>query len=250
MTFKGDEDCLCQCLRALKNQQSIGHNLEIHILDDNNNPIEKVYDFIDYKYKQTFFRRNGNLNGAECTHGMLIEMARIARESRAEYIMKVDSDMFIRSLDNFLYPLEEDNKQVIGFQLKSTMNYCAGVTYILPSSGLYNAVKGFHNWFKDAEQNDPDFIDHCPEDWAISRCVAQINNFTMLQYNNWSNHENWLLSPFVFKEIRSDGSLSPLTLSRFQIYDFVNFGNRYELDCDNPREVAANCMKKFADFDL
>lgn len=181
---------------------------------------------------------------------MLIEMARIARESKAEYILKVDSDMFIRSLDNFLSPLEEDSKQVIGFRLNDRMNYCAGVTYLLPSQGLYNAVKSFNTWLSNARENDPLFVEHCPEDWAITRCVAEINGYTMYQINNATDPHNWLLSPFVFKEIRSDGSISPLTLSRFQMYDFVNFGNRYELDCDNPREVAANCMKKFADFDL
>jgi hypothetical protein len=78
-----------------------------------------------------------------------MEMVRISRQSNAEYIMKVDSDMYIRSLDRFLEPLKTNKNSVIGFRLNKVMNYVAGVTYILPSQGLYNAVKNFGNWYKN-----------------------------------------------------------------------------------------------------
>jgi hypothetical protein len=47
--------------------------------------------------------------------GMLMDMLRAARESKAEYILKIDSDMYIRTLDRFLKPLKDDTTPVIGF---------------------------------------------------------------------------------------------------------------------------------------
>ena len=246
MTFSGDEGCLTQCLRALDEQRK-SRDIEIFILDDASSPLESVPDGVHYR--KTYFNRHGNLNGTECAHGELMEMCRCARESRAEYVMKVDSDMIIRSLTNFLAPLETDRHQVIGFKLTKTMNYCAGVTYIMPSMGLYKAIREFSAWYREA-QADPMWIAHCPEVWAVSRCVAKVNGYQMTQHDQSIHPENWLLSPFNFDEMREDGSISPLTLTRYTLYDFVNFGNRYEMDVENPREVAAMCMKKFVDFDL
>lgn len=251
MTFEGDEKCLLQCLRYLKLQQT-KHELEFYLVDDALHPLENVPAGVHYW--KSYFDRQGNLNGQDCAHGMLIEMLKIARMSRAEYIMKVDCDMAIRSLDNYLMPLERNPKQVIGFKLNPRMCYCAGVTYVLPTEGLYNAVRDFRKWYKEQRELDEigEFAPHCPEDWAITRCVADVNDFTLFQWDNSRDvsAENWLLSPFNFDEVGEDGTISPLSFSRFQLYDFVNFGNRYLLTCDNPRQFAAKCMKQFADFDL
>ena len=264
MAFSGDSECLCQCIRGLEEQKKKGFDLEIYICDDNNNPlneeqVQAVQDKIK-GYKKTYFERNCNLNGKQCAHGMLMEMLRCARESKAEFVMKVDCDMYIRDLHNFLKPLEEDRESVIGFKLNKDMNYCAGVTYLLPTSGLYNAVRDFYKWYKNEKENDPQWIAHCPEDWAITRCVTAVNEFTMVQWDNSCEPQNWLMSPFNFREIEEDGSVCALSFTRFQLYDFVNFGNRYELDQEckckelmetkNPREIAGDCMRRFVDFDL
>lgn len=259
MTFGGDEKCLTYCLRYLRKQKKF-YNMDFYLLDDANHPLENPPS--DCHYWKTYFDRQGNLNGVECAQGMLIEFLKIARESKAEYIMKVDCDMAIRNLTNFLLPLENDPLQVVGFQLREGMKYAAGVTYILPTCGIYNAIKLFHKWHKVEKENAKtdttlDFVegafpDHCPEDWAITRCVAWTNDWKL---NLWSNtkqepSENWLLSPFNFDELRKDGSINPVCLSRYQLYDFVNFGNRYQLEVENPREVAAHCFRIFYNFDL
>lgn len=251
MTFAGDERCLKQNLRYLERLKG-KYNLEFFILDDANKPLENPP--ANCNYWKTHFERQGNLNGQECTHGMLIEFLKIARMSKAEYILKVDCDMCVRNLDNFISPLEENPLQVIGFRLNPKMCYCAGVTYILPTVGLYNAVRHFCQWYNGQKELDTtgEFAPHCPEDWAITRCVADVNNWQLFQWDNSKeiSSENWLMSPFNFEEIRKDGSISPLSFARFQLYDFVNFGNRYQLKGDNTREIAADCMKKFVDFDL
>lgn len=250
MSFNGDTPCLKQCLRGIEQQIKKGYNMEVYICDDANNPITDQDIIQNYNYNKTYFQRNGNLNGTECSLGMLIEMLKVARMSKAQYIMKVDSDMFIRSLERFMKPLEENEKSVVGFRLTTCMNYAAGVTYILPTEGLFNTIKNFYKWYREEKDNDDRWIEHCPEDWAITRSVAAINNYPLIQWDNATIPDYWLMSPFNYEEVNEDGQMSPLTLSRFQLYDFVNFGNRYELTVDNPREFAGAVMKKFVDFDL
>lgn len=259
MSFKGDDSCLKQCLRGLEEQKKKGYDLEIHILDDANTPLNPD-DYKGYHYRKTFFPRNKNLNGVACTLGMLMEMLRIARETRAEYILKVDSDMFIRSLDRFLKPIKEDRNLVLGFKLNPQMNYVAGVTYLLPTIGLYNAIRGFNDWFKNESENEDSFIKHCPEDWAITRCVAETNNFPLVQWDNSEKPQNWLMCPFNFLEVENLEEINPLSFCKCAMYDFVNFGNRYEITEDtkigeylnemDSREIAGYLMEKFIDFDL
>lgn len=248
MSFSGDEGCLFQCVRALE-KLSPRYDFEIFVIDDGHSPLENIPENVHYS--KSFFNRNGNLNGTECAHGMLMEMLRCARACGAEYVMKVDSDMIIRNLDNFLHPLSINPEQVIGFKLNPSMNYAAGVSYLLPVNGLYETIKKFGIWFNDEKEKEW-FAPHCPEDWAISRCVASVNGYPLYQFNQADNPQNWLMSPFNFDDVQINdtGIIIPrLTFVRFRLYDFVNFGNRYQLKCDNPREVAAMCMKEFLDFE-
>ena len=260
MSFSGDKPCLTQCLRGIEQQQKKGYNIEVFIIDDANSPLELSEEQLQQvNYRKSYFNRNGNLNGTQCAHGMLIEMLRCARESKAEYILKVDSDMYIRSLDRFLKPLEENPECVIGFKLSKDMCYCAGVTYLLPTKGLYKAIKDFYKWYNNEKDNTNEWIKHCPEDWAITRCVTSVNDYTMYQWDNSTDPSTWLLAPFNFKEIEKDGTITPLAITRFTMYDFVNFGNRYDLEeckCGElvnkkqPRDIAGECMAIFTDYDL
>ena len=245
-TYNGDKQCLVECLRAIQKQKKKGLDLDIYILDDGFNPIQNPPT--GYQYRRTYFNRNGNLNGIQCAQGMLLEMVKISRQSQCQYIMKVDSDMIIRDLTEFLSPLNQDKNSVIGFRLNEYMDYCAGVTYILPAIGLYKTLKGFIKWYR--EENKPQNF-HCPEDWAITRAVTIINDFQMVQWDNTPtvSSEFWLMAPFNFKQRKTDGRISPISLSRFQLYDFVNFGNRYQIKEGDPHQISAQCMRTFNDFD-
>ena len=247
MAFSGDTQCLKQAVRAI-NRLKDRYDFEIFVLDDANSPMTDVP--AGCKKSLSFFNRNGNLNGAECAHGMLIHMLRCARDCKAEYILKVDSDMIIKDLDNFLRPLEYNREQVIGFKLSPQMNYVAGVCYLLPVNALYETIKHFRAWFNH-ELTKEDCPKHCPEDWAITRSVSTINNIPLLQYNQVDESQNWLMSPFNYTETKiSDDAIDipNLSLARFSMYDFVNFGNRHQIESEKPREIAATCMKRFNDF--
>lgn len=261
MSFSGDKQCLLQCLRGLEEQKKKGYDLEVFVLDDNEHPLDLSEEELKhFTYRKTFFPRNKNLNGSQCALGMLMEMVRCARSCKAEYLMKVDCDMYIRTIERFIEVLENEPQSVIGFQLRPTMNYAAGVTYILPAQGLYNTVKNFYKWLEHEKKGNEQFIPHIPEDWAISRSVAWVNKYKLLLWDNFTNSEQWLMAPFNFQELNEDGSVNSLILSKFCMYDFVNFGNRYDitkeckcgklLDQKSPRDIAGETMQKFIDFDL
>lgn len=272
MTFSGDAMCLQQCLRGLEEQKKKGYDLDIYIIDDAASPITNTNDIkVDitqhklhcgahsYSYKQSHFNRNFNLNGTECAMGIIMEMIRCSRESGAQYVMKVDSDMYIRNLNRFLAPLNDNPDSVIGFKLSKDMNGVAGVTYLLPAKGLYKALKGFHKWWKLAEK-EPGFMKHCPEDWAITCCTSYINDFTLVQWDNYTDPETWLLCPFNFADMSENGTVGALYYTKYSMYDFVNFGNRFEMREINklaklilaydPRQVAGISMQRFIDFDV
>lgn len=246
-TFSGDESCLFQCIKALNKLKST-LNFDIHIIDDSNSPLENVPDGVFYS--KSIYNRNGNLNGVECSHGELMELLRCSRKSNAEFVIKLDSDMIVKSFSNFLYPLKKNKNQVIGFKLNENMCYVSGSCYLIPSKYLYKTIKCFHSWFIKEQETD-DFAPHCPEDWAVTRSICAINDIPMLQYINYGNSENWLLSPFNFQEIKTENNrveINPLIFHRFNIYDFVNFGNRFTIKEGNSREIAGKCMEQFNDF--
>lgn len=271
MTFSGDAACLRQCLRGLEVQKKLGYDLDIHIIDDAANPINNSSDIkVDieshqlicddnaYNYRKSHFNRNFNLNGTECAMGMLMEMIRCSRESGAQYIMKVDCDMYIRHLDRFISPLKENPDSVVGFKLNEAMQGCAGVTYILPAKGLYAALKGFHQWWNESK-DDPGFMEHCPEDWAITCCTSYANDFTLVQWDNYTDPSTWLLCPFNYADMTETGSVGALYYTKYNMYDFINFGNRFEMrELDkltkliqkhDPRKIAGIIMERFVDFD-
>ena len=246
-TFKGDNRCVSQCIKALEKHRA---NLvfDIFLIDDGLCPLDDIPENVFYSKSHYF--RNGNLNGAECAQGQMMEMLRCARKASAEYVMKLDSDMIVNSFDNFLAPLWENPDSVVGFKLNPRMNYVAGVCYVFPVKGLYNGIRDFAVWYKKESETE-EFAAHCPEDWAVSRCITAVNDYTMIQFNQVENSENWLLSPFDFDILEDVENIKihPLIWHRYRIYDFVNFGNRYQLKCENPREVAAECMKQYMDFE-
>lgn len=247
-TFGGDSGCLATCVERLHKLQ-YPRNFEIFVFDDGQNPLEQVP--ANVYYQRTYFNRNGNLNGTECAHGILMALLHAARQARAEYVMKIDSDMLVLNFERFLKPLKENPLSVIGFKLNDKMQYAAGVCYAMPVEGLYNAVKGFSAWYT-RESETEEFAPHCPEDWGVTRSVSAINDYKLILFNQVTNPEHWLLSPFNYDEILLDDdgkpNIHPLIFQRFMIYDFINFGNRYQLTCENAREIASDCMSQYLTF--
>lgn len=72
MTFSGDVGCLQQCIRGIEEQKHKGYNLELFLLDDAISPLPPN-SYQGYNYRKTFFCRNNNLNGTQCSLGMLLE---------------------------------------------------------------------------------------------------------------------------------------------------------------------------------
>ena len=244
-TFKDDEPCLHECVRALRRLQK-KHNIEIFIFDDSEHPIENVPEGVHYR--KTYFDRKGNLNGEECAQGQMIEFLIAARQCQAEYILKIDCDTIIRSLDRFLSPLKVERDSVVGFQITRFMDYCAGSMYLLPTVKLYNAIRNFVPFMAE-ERTKSTFISHVPEDRTITRCVMAQGS-TMRLFDNVEHPENWIFAPYNFRELDTETlTASHISLRRYCIYDVVNFGNRQELMPENARAIAGKAMKLFNDME-
>ena len=248
-SFAGDAGCLSHCVERL-HVLTYPTEFDIHVFDDAEHPLQSVPHGVHYH--KTYFHRNGNLNGTECAQGMIMCMLQAARESRAEYICKLDSDMLVLNFERFMQPLKENPLSVIGFKLNARMQYAAGVCYILPVTGLYEAIRGFHMWY-EAESAREDFATHCPEDWAITRAVSALNDYPLLLFNQVDKPSSWLLSPFNYDEImlgdtNGEIHIHPLIHQRFLIYDFINFGNRYQIARPEARDIAATCMGLYLSF--
>lgn len=160
--------------------------------------------------------------------------------------------MLVLNFERFMQPLKENPLSVIGFKLNARMQYAAGVCYILPVTGLYEAIRGFHMWY-EAESAREDFATHCPEDWAITRAVSALNDYPLLLFNQVDKPSSWLLSPFNYDEImlgdtNGEIHIHPLIHQRFLIYDFINFGNRYQIARPEARDIAATCMGLYLSF--
>ena len=102
-SYHEDVDFLNESLKLL--QKTIEHQKEydvkVYVFDDgtcekriNKSNLETSCSLITTK-----FNRNGNLNGFECINGMFREYVKLSQEFDYDYLIKLDSDCVLNSLD-------------------------------------------------------------------------------------------------------------------------------------------------------
>lgn len=101
-TYKGDEELAkynttaIQSLRKLFPQHRIIH----YLIDDANEPFdEPLKDEGDTYYIQSKFTRQKNLNGARAFIGIARTLDILARKTKADWVVKLDSDTVLMDLD-------------------------------------------------------------------------------------------------------------------------------------------------------
>lgn len=101
-TFRGDEEIAkyntiaIQTLRELYPQYRIIH----YLIDDANDPFKETFeDEGDTHYIKTDFNRNGNLLGISSFKGIAQTMDELAQQHSADWIIKLDSDSVMLTLD-------------------------------------------------------------------------------------------------------------------------------------------------------
>ncbi|CAJ0592252.1 unnamed protein product [Cylicocyclus nassatus] len=101
-TYGGDEEI------AKYNTVAVGtlreaypeHKIVHYLIDDANNPFKEPFkDEGDTHYIQSNFDRNGNLNGVSSLIGITQELDNLAQTTGADWIIKLDSDSIVMSLD-------------------------------------------------------------------------------------------------------------------------------------------------------
>ena len=129
--YRGDEVLLGMALQAAERLRRRGDAVTVYLLDDVKAPLEVVPPGV--VYKRTSFERGGNLNGLECIVGMVDEYERILRVGGHEWLVKVDCDTFLNSLD-WLRGL---SCREVAFSGTIHVNdHCSGACYAVSRAGV------------------------------------------------------------------------------------------------------------------
>lgn len=127
-TYKEDAPMVEQCIRGLKLLGSREQN--IFVFDDGRNPTQ--IPLRGCQYRRTYFNRNGNLNGQECTQGELKCMGEAVYHTGADLIIKIDSDIILNSLD-WVQTTYNPLVRHIGFHIGEEKHHISGCCYSLPA---------------------------------------------------------------------------------------------------------------------
>lgn len=98
--YAGDAALLRQALRAVPVLRAAGAAVDVFLCDDAAAPlgVDNVPEWVRY-YRQTGFYRGGNLNGLQCIEGMVEVYADIMTVRRYAWVVKVDCDTYVNSLE-------------------------------------------------------------------------------------------------------------------------------------------------------
>lgn len=188
-TYKGDEDLLQECLKALLRVRR--NDETIFIMDDEFEPIseagqEALSSMTGVVYERTYHPRCGNITGpehAKANAKILYEKALSAGDQTA---VKVDSDTLLLDrgwLDKFI----NDPKKELAGGFHSQVNYMFGLCYAIKAPLVKRIIK-------DIELNPP-WV-HCFEDFDISHRVhrwdpSKIQRFALTK----PTKSRWVLMP-------------------------------------------------------
>ena len=113
-SYHADIDFLNESLVALQKtiKNHPEHEIRVYIFDDARceKSIKKSTLIGSPTLISTKFNRNGNLNGFECINGMFNEYAKISKNFNYDYLIKLDSDCILNSLD-YIAASEEELKK-------------------------------------------------------------------------------------------------------------------------------------------
>ena len=205
-TYGEDAYMLWQCIRAIRKIGGTRNN--IFVFDDAANPLP--YPPPNVKYKQTYFDRKGNLNGKECTQGMLFSMLEAAKESKADVVIKVDSDTI---LNNLTWLLNNDfMNSHCGFKLKEDQHHISGQVYSLPSWCLFKMLQEIYKLPQSDLRGESILISHLSKRVGLEHVGYECNS---------KNHELWRCASISSSEIQENGTVKPHGLLLMSCLDVV-----------------------------
>ena len=173
-SYKNDEQLLAQALRAVPRLRELNPNdtIDIYVRDDATAPMSKAPDGVDYK--QTTFNRCGNLNGLDCVEGMAGEYSAIIEAGGYDWLVKLDCDTYLNSLD---WLRDNDPERTTHVGTVTISNYAAGACYAVSRLGAQQLQQHLQNEITRKRIS----IAYC-EDKVISR-LLNMQFQARLQYN-------------------------------------------------------------------
>lgn len=130
-SYNNDAPLLRLALQAVPFLQQKGDGVTAYVLDDASAPLDMPPSGV--RYWRTGFPRGGNLNGLPCIMGMVDEYAAILNMGKYDWLVKVDCDTFINSLDwlRGLSPRETAFAGTIHVN-----DHCSGACYAVSRAGV------------------------------------------------------------------------------------------------------------------
>lgn len=129
-TYSEDAPLLDYALQAVPRLRAQGHAVHVYVIDDARSPL--AMPPVGCRYWRSEWARGGNLNGAECICGMVDEYNAIFNMGLYEWILKVDCDTFVNSLDW----LDGISSQETAFAGTIHVNdHCSGACYAVSRNG-------------------------------------------------------------------------------------------------------------------
>ena len=230
-TYRDDAYLLGQCLRALRMiQERLPYRTDVFVYDDEKNALP--YAPRDCHYLLSNFNRNGNLNGDDCIRGELLSMKHAAKESNADIVVKVDSDVIVNNLDWCLNfdPLHSH----VGFQFRN-QTHQSGCCYSLPADAIFQM-------YQSAKTKN--FGCNFPESVAMSHLSKEIGLNHVLHDCTPNNTELWRACSLLKDDIK-DNKLSSHALGIMRCLDVI----LCELISDKrDKEMNFQLMKQYLDL--
>lgn len=188
-TYKNDELMLKYSIESLMMLQTL-HQIQIFVVDDSKNPIGDVPEQV--VYFKSCFERNGNLNGVECLKGMAEVYDKILDEYSCDYVVKIDPDVYVNSID-WLDNIDKDEIYQFGFTRHYKKHYkiepiiCHGCFHGINRHGVDNLICNLNSGklYKDEEKDE---AERYAEDYFS--CILISNNDQKHNYyltNYWNN---------------------------------------------------------------
>lgn len=105
-TYEADAPLLALAARRI---QALDPSAIIVAVDDPEHPTPHEMRGDGIIYRETDFRRAGNLNGLDCIAGMLATMAEMMDMYDSDHIVKIDSDLWANNLSPFLISTDSES---------------------------------------------------------------------------------------------------------------------------------------------
>lgn len=216
MSYKGDQDILPYCVRALLSVFK-DNDIKIYVMDDSNNPMAdyKVNELTQISdkisYEKTTFERNRNLNGKPCCIGMVEKFIEHAEEGSLN--LKVDPDTIIchrRVFDEFY-----NNPNTAYGSCSRPGCYFSGVCYMFRTEILEKTLELIKEF--------PIPEDRGPEDFSIgvAMCAASLPKLAVLMAGWNQKAEEGVVTGWNYLCPNDNDHISMY----YKIFQFVSMGN-------------------------